>query len=36
MKTRVCDVPSRQNLERDTKELNYNTKTDSENANKDF
>ena len=32
-KTRVYDVPSRQNLKRDTKELNYNTKIDSENSN---
>ena len=27
----VYDVPSRQNLKRDTKEVNYNTQIDSEN-----
>ena len=32
-KTRVYDVPSRQNLKRDTKEVNYNTQVDSENSN---
>ena len=35
-KTRVYDVPSRQNLKRDTKELNYNTKIDSEFKHKNF
>ena len=30
-KTGAYNVPSRQNLKRDTKELNYNTKIDSEN-----
>ena len=30
---RVYDVPSRQNLKRDTKEENYNTKIDSEISN---
>ena len=30
---RIYDVPSRQNLKRDTKEENYNTKIDSEISN---
>ena len=30
---RIYDVPSRQNLKRDTKEANYNTKIDSEISN---
>ena len=32
-KTRAYKGPSRQNLKRDKKELNYNTKIDSENSN---